>query len=98
MPYRDPDRQREAVRLRVARSRERARAAVDVTPAVTPELAPVLPPPAPPSPGEVFRLGLWLNLPRLPREDDLAYLARLRRHWRELRALLEGGEPWQRDP
>jgi hypothetical protein len=84
VPYADPDRQREAVRLRVARSRERARAAADVTPAVTP-------PPAPPSPGDLVRAGEFLGLPRLPWEQYSAYHERLRARWRELLAVL-GGE------
>jgi hypothetical protein len=85
MPYRDADRQREAVRLRVARSRARARAAGVTSAAVTPPL----PPPAPPSPGDLYRVGQWLNAPQMPREEYPAYHARLRARWQELRSLLE---------
>jgi hypothetical protein len=90
VPYADPARQREATRIRVARSRERARAAATVTPEVTPDLAPILPAAAPLSGLELDRAGAAINCPRMLREVDARYHERLRGKWKAIRAVLEG--------
>jgi hypothetical protein len=90
MPYADPEQQRRAQRESVARRRQQAREAAARNGSTPAPVEPDAPVRLPPSPGDLYRVGQWLNCPRMPHEPYPAYHARLRSHWRELLAILEG--------
>jgi hypothetical protein len=84
VPYKEIERQRRARRESAARARARARDGSAGT-----SVEPDAPARRPPSPGDLYRLGLLLNCPQMPREEYSAYHQRLRAHWQHIRALLE---------